>query len=1450
MSESRTQRMTPLPVVPILPGGEAVVPLPWERQDQLATGERPGRGAVTQGGAAADSWAVHGNKQSHLPKRIGPYEILQELGRGGMGVVYLARDDRLGRLVALKMVVAGLFTNPEQVARFKAEAKAIALLNHEHIVQIFEIGEYEGFPYFALEYLEGGSLLGLCGGKPQRPLWAAQMVHILAQGMAYAHQQGIVHRDLKPANILLADSGPRDALQRSTAPELPAVTVCHPKITDFGLAKLDPNKSGTMDLGAGSQTRTGDVMGTPNYMAPEQAQGRAERVGPAVDIYALGAILYELLTGRPPFGGPTPMDTLLSVVTDEVVPPRRLQPKIPADLETICLKCLRKDPARRYASAADLAADLDRFQTGQSILARPAGLGERLVKWARRRPAVAGLLAVVAVLTIIALVSLSWAAVALQASAETERQGKEQAVTAQREQSQLREQAEQALLTAKRNLYFSRIAQAQLLWEHSDMAKVRKLLLDCPEELRHWEWRHLWSLLRSDLQTVPLQTWVFGMTLSPDGKWLAVNGGNAYGAGRSWENHPAEVIILETQSGRVIQRISNAQIKTLQSLSFSADGQHLLGVEWKGRLHLWSGPDFGRHGTIPPPPQPGEIALAPSGDWAVHVIRNKPLVLWALGTGQVRSWPGGTAPVAQAAGISADGQRLVTLTRDGQAQMWNTHTGQEIRTLPSAVKDPAQVILSPSGRFAVCVTHNSNLQGWDLSTGRSLFTHPMSHAARPVYSPAETHVGFNNNGQVQVWNLQTGEMHRLQPTAAHEVNVVAFSPDNLFAATGSTDRTVRLYDLRSGKELRVYRGHEQGVTGVTFATDGRTLWSADQGGTLKQWDFTREQPYVTTQQGLGLHATFADMVFLPDGTRLLTARGSDALTLNAFATASGVRSSFQKLPVLQEPMYPRNDMVFSGDGRWFAAVIPGQRGAAVWETATGTERMRLPAFPNRVMAVALSKDGARLATAHLIDPQPTATERFGVTLLDVATGKVLRESKLRIQPLSLAFAPDGERLALGMLNTFTQVERPPAERYGPVMLWEADGRLHPLPGPNGVMDAQHVTFSTQGDMVASVGFRQPTNNVLVWDVPTATLRHTLQGPRNLTGVDFSPDGQRLATTGYTGVVTLWDMTTGVDVLTLKLPDQRPLDHGYTGVVTFSPEGRRLAANNFFSRVAFWDAPSFDADAEREQQARQETSRQGAASWHLRIIDAHHDDRIEALPFHLQQLRNLEPLAPTDQLTRIELQLRMGHWAEACAGYAPIFAGKNWNVAEEHWLQYAQVLLLTGNEAEYQRFRAQVLRRALETNPGCRPDWLLQIGVWGRTPLTTTERDVVLRLIASLRDEYPKNAWHGFPLALAELRLGDPAEALRYAAACQRLEPHWLTGGLALVQQALASQRLGRLAEARRLLAEAEQWQLHRREHCKLPQAMPRQLPIHTWLQFVLLHRVARQAQEELERQQP
>jgi tetratricopeptide (TPR) repeat protein/tRNA A-37 threonylcarbamoyl transferase component Bud32 len=378
------------------------------------------------------------------PPAISGYELLGKLGQGGMGVVYRAHHLKLNRVVALKRIRAGELASRAEASRFLREAQAVARLQHANIVQIYEVGEHEGSPYFSLELVDGGSLALRLAGKPQPAAETARLIETLARAVQHAHDRGVVHRDLKPANVLMTADG-------------------IPKIADFGLAKR-------IDVEL-EKTQTGALLGTPSHMAPEQAAGRAGEIGPTTDVHALGTILYEMLTGRPPHRGTTVLETLEQVRSHETVAPSRLQPRIPRDLDTICLKCLEKEPRKRYASAAALADDLHRFLAGEPIQARPMSALEHGVRWARRRPALASTLLVCGVSVILLLVTLAISNVLI---------GRQKALAVANyeaaESEHHRAETNFRLAREAVDSYITRVAQDPRLREH-DLEALRKQLL-------------------------------------------------------------------------------------------------------------------------------------------------------------------------------------------------------------------------------------------------------------------------------------------------------------------------------------------------------------------------------------------------------------------------------------------------------------------------------------------------------------------------------------------------------------------------------------------------------------------------------------------------------------------------------------------------------------------------------------------------------------------------------------------------------------------------------------------------------------------------------------------------------------------------------------------------------------------------------------------------------------
>ena len=496
-----------------LPGAAPAQPA----ADQPAAPHAPAQPVFPSSGSPATRSLAPGESPP-LPLGIriryfGDYELLKEIARGGMGVVYQARQVKLNRVVALKMILAGQLAGENDVKRFYSEAEAAASLDHPGIVPIFEVGQHEGQHYFSMGYVEGQSLAAKVAKGPLPPREAAELVEQVAQAVQFAHEKGVIHRDLKPANVLLDAAG-------------------HPRVTDFGLAKRVTGESGL--------TASGQVLGTPSYMPPEQAAGKIDQISPASDVYSLGAMLYCLLTGRPPFHTANPMDTLIQVLGQEPVPPRQLNAEVPRDLETVILKCLEKEPKRRYATAQELADELQRYLDGKPVLARPISAAGRIWRWCRRKPglAAAGILALALTIAVIIILSVSVVLVSNSRNealdlahanvllAEEEKASRQNAEIARVKETEQRlraedekQRAEQQLLRSEGLLYASQIASALREWETNDVYSAWRYLDACSPKLRGWEYDYLYTLFNKNQETLRGHADVVtSVAFSPDGK--------------------------------------------------------------------------------------------------------------------------------------------------------------------------------------------------------------------------------------------------------------------------------------------------------------------------------------------------------------------------------------------------------------------------------------------------------------------------------------------------------------------------------------------------------------------------------------------------------------------------------------------------------------------------------------------------------------------------------------------------------------------------------------------------------------------------------------------------------------------------------------------------------------------------------------------------------------------
>jgi WD40 repeat protein len=974
--------------------------------------------------------------------KIAGCEILGELGRGSMGVVYQARQDILKRTVALKMILVGQLAGPEQLARFRLEAEAVARLQHPHIVQIYEVGEHNGLPYCLLEYVDGGSLAQKLAGVPQPATETAEMVRTLALAVHTAHQHGIIHRDLKPANILLTADG-------------------EPKIADFGLAKqLDD------DLG---YTQTGVAVGTPSYMAVEQAEGRIKDIGPATDVYALGAILYEMLTGRPPFRGATMLETLEQVRTCDPVPPSHLQPDLSHDLETICLKALAKNPARRYGTADALADDLRRWLAGEPIQARPVGHVERTWRWIRRNPRVTALAAVLFLALGIGTAGVTWEWRRAEANLQD-------ALTArQREASQI-DRAESLLYAADTQA----AANAYLNGDVNEA--VRRLERQRPTETgrdrREFAWRRLWALSHASEDTLTGHDGdVYVVRVVGDGRELVTAGRD--GTLRLWN-------LADQARSQVLLRGAGE----LNFVTVAPDGVTLATGNDDGTVRLFN---LATRAEI------GQFTA--HGDWVL------------------------------CGAISPLGDRLATAGRDNTIRLWKLPGGELIAELTGHASTIESLAFLPDGRRLASTGTDRTLRLWDLAsrTATVVGTHPLcafcvtcSHDGRLLATGCEDH-------QIYMWDTESQKQIGRLTGHAEAVQQIEFSPDNAWLASAGKDCSVRIWNVASQTQVEDFAGHTSRVWGVDWFPDGANLASASGDGTVRLWRRGKrqrerslvlldadvsgvilprsgDQIWLASKEGLWIHCPNkpptvihtsthswdcdADLIaivnqngpvqFYDRNGRLLpievhvpkTVQGlavAPNADLLAVSTTSGdlllyelpsgrlrwsrsigrPKATIAFLPQAQGVLVrvPERSRILicdlldgavrttldfskdpwfiggagaSPDGRWLAAGC-ADNAVHIRDCSRGTELARLEGHDGGIPAVQFSPDGQTLAVGTI----------FGtVTLWHVATRQALARFKTELAPINdLCFFADGNTLAIAGRT---------ADGHGQVVLWETE----------------------------------------------------------------------------------------------------------------------------------------------------------------------------------------------------------------------------------------------------------------------------------------------------------------------------------------------------------------------------------------------------------------------------
>ena len=1002
-------------------------------------------GDLTASGVGADTPT---GQDAPLPPEKSPagppgYEIVGELGRGGMSVVYQARQRHPQRTVALKMILAAAHAGASRRARFLAEADAIARLQHPNIVTVYEVGEHDGLPYLSLEYIAGGTLADRLAGVPQPPRAAAALVVSLAGAVQYAHDHGVVHRDLKPSNVLLASTS-------------------IPKITDFGLAKQ-------AEL---ALTATGDILGTPQYMAPEQAGGK-RTVGPSAGIYALGAILYECLTGRPPFRGATVLETMNQVQSLPPVSPRQLQPKVPRDLETICLKCLEKEPARRYASAAALADDLGRFQAGAPVMGRRAGGAERAWRWCHRNPAVAGLVASIAALLIVIAVVASTAAIRLTgalADSEGQRHRAETAETdltrslgdltaEKRGRTEELFHAYAATARAKRfsgqpGRRFETLAAAaeaarlarELGLPREAVADVRTdaiAALALPDLSREWSGR------------LPATNHTFNVwgTFAPDlARHVVVEGG---------------AVVVYGADARPIRRLT-ADRHVNDLVYFSPDGRHV---------------------TAALAGAPPETAV-----WDLDDPRPEPRTVLA-----------GYCPLPS---FRPDG-RQIALAADGAAVVYDLDTGREVGRVghDTTFRD---CVPDPTGRRLAATEQRPAEAGdlvhvFDLATGAEDPPWPLPPSTlvgEPVWNVDGTLLAVGAGRNVHVWEFGDGPPHAVSVLERHQNSAVraAFVPGTDLLVSSSWDMVTRVWDPVSGRQLMTLPGHVGGVSAdgrvaIADATGGYAVWRLDPavecrllhhgraGNRTGEVNWVFSAPFAPDGRLLATMsvggarfwdaATGAEVgpmlpvgagtaLFLPGSGDLVTA--TDRQALRWPRSDRGGTAMFGPPQWLADgPLDNEAAPVVSADGGWLAYAV--RDAAYVVRTDDPTRRVVLGPHPG-LRFLSLGPDGRRVVSG-------TWGGR-NVLVRDIQTGQVVRQI-------------DGTR-GRGWLS-------PDGRRLATILSPEA---------------------------------------VRLWDAATAAPVTTPSPVAGHAGA-FTPDGRRFAANASVGVVRLLDAADGRPLADLELP---------------------------------------------------------------------------------------------------------------------------------------------------------------------------------------------------------------------------------------------------------------------------------------------------------------------------